>query len=116
MEIALLIFDLLFLIGLFIAWMEVKKLYKQLYDETHSTNATVETLRTTLDSFKEELSQWRFLLQAKPAKPAKNDIEQKEVEEIDLDDGFRVPLTGGVKIQFEGDKKGRPINIVPMGE
>lgn len=40
-----------------------------------------------------------------------NTIEKEEVEEQNLEDIPRIPMTNGIGVQFEGDEEIHPINI-----
>lgn len=40
-----------------------------------------------------------------------NTIEKEEVEELNLDEIPRIPMTNGVNLQFDGEEQIHPINI-----
>ncbi|MDD5407036.1 MAG: hypothetical protein PHE73_08880 [Sulfurovaceae bacterium] len=48
----------------------------------------------------------------------KNEIEKEDVESVEIDENYRIPIVDNIKIKFEGedDSKARSLNIYGQGQ
>lgn len=79
------------------------------------TNARITDLEKQLELFKGKVGVMESYF---ISSPQKNDIESNEVEEVEIDETFRVPIVEGVKMRFEDEPEdsARPINVYGPGQ
>lgn len=92
--------------------LEIHKLMAQ--ETMKSQNDRLSDLEKELKLFEGKL---QVLEKYFTSKPVKNQIEEKEIEEIEVDESFRIPIVDGIKVKFEGeeDDLARPLNIKRAG-
>lgn len=58
---------------------------------------------------------WRRHLGEQESGRAKNEIENKEDESVELDDSMRIPIVDGVKFKYEGEPDERATQVKIYG-
>lgn len=78
-----------------------RNLVHYMLEESRKESVDINTLILNSESSVSKQLQSLYEKIATPSR--KNDIEKKDLEEIQIDENFRVPIVDGIKVRFEED-------------